>query len=107
MIWTVLGALGVIAAVIGAGIRVDRKLGLLPRPAALRESRAPRLPPHAPGESPETALAAAPRDVRCRACRRRTRLDGEDRATFDGRELVIQRYRCLRCATVTTRYLAT
>jgi hypothetical protein len=106
MIWTILGTLGVIAAVIVTGVIVDRKLGLLPRPRALLE--APRRPPpHAPGEAPETALDAAPRDVRCRGCGLRTWPEGESRATYDGRELVIRRYGCTRCTAITTIYAAT
>jgi hypothetical protein len=108
VIWTVLGTLGIVAAVVVAGVVADRRFGLLPRPDRLLEAGKPgwKLPPHAPGEAPETALAAAPRTVRCRACRRRARPDGDSRATYGDRELVVRTYRCPRCAAVTTIYTA-
>lgn len=106
MIWTVLGTLGVVALMVAAGIVVDRRFGVVPRPRALREAGEPRhrLPPHAPGEAPETALPTAPPRMRCRACRRATRLEGDGRATYGDRELVLRRYRCTRCDEVTTIY---
>ena len=108
MIWTVLGTLGVVAAVIAAGVLIDRRVGLLPRPDRLLAAGRPglKLPTHAPGEAPETALAAPPRTVRCRACRRRTRpdVDGDSRVTYGDRELIVRRYRCPRCAAITTIY---
>ena len=101
-----LGTLGIVAAVIAVGVLVDRKVGLLPRPRDLLEAGRPgwKLPAHAPGAAPETALAASPRAVRCHACRRTTRLEDESRATYGDRELVIRRYRCPRCAAITTIY---
>ncbi|HEX2692300.1 MAG TPA: hypothetical protein VHN14_37085 [Kofleriaceae bacterium] len=109
MIWTVLGTLGIVAAVIGAGMLADRRFGILPRPRELREASAPGplLPPHAPGEAPATALAAPPPVVRCRACRRTTVPDGDSRATYGDRALVVRRYRCPRCAAITTIYTTT
>jgi len=106
MIWTVVGTVGVVGLVIAAGILVDRRFGVLPRARELRDAGKPglKLPPHAPGEAAETALAAPPRIVRCHACRRPTQLQGEDRATYGARELVIQRYRCPRCDAITTVY---
>ncbi len=105
MIWTVLGSLGVVAVVIAAGMLVDRRFGILPRPRELRDGT-PRVKPalHAPGEAAETALDAPPSEVRCRACGRRALLDGESRATLGGRELMVRRHRCPRCAVVTTIY---
>jgi hypothetical protein len=105
-LWMVLGTLGVVAAVIAAGVLVDRRFGILPRPRELREADKPglKLPPHAPGEAPETALDEPPRAVRCRECRRTMRLEGESRATYGDRELVIRRYRCARCEATTAIY---
>jgi hypothetical protein len=106
MIWTVLGTLGIVGAVIAAGMLADRKFGLLPRPRELLAAGKPGLPrsPHAPGEAPETALAAPPPTVRCRACRFQALPDGDSRATYGDRELVGRRYRCPRCAAITTIY---
>jgi hypothetical protein len=106
MLWTVLGTLAVVAVVIVAGVVVDRRFGILPRPRALREAGKPGLKPPAygPGEAPETALDDPPRDPRCGRCRGETRLDRESRATYGDRELVIRRYRCLRCNSVAAIY---
>jgi len=106
VIWTVLGTLGIVGAVIAAGVLADRRFGLLPRPHELLEAGRPgwKLPPHAPGEAPETALAAPPRTVRCRACRRRALPEAEARASLGDRELIVRRYRCARCAAITTIY---
>jgi hypothetical protein len=109
MIWVVLATLGIVGAVIAAGVIIDRRFGLLPRPRALREAGKPglKLPPHAPGEAPATALAAPPPTVRCRSCDRPAQPDDgstDSRATLDDRELVIRRYRCGRCGAITTIY---
>jgi len=109
VIWTVLGTLGIVGAVIVAGVLADRRFGLLPRPRELLEAGRPgwKLPPHAPGEAPETALAAPPRTVRCHACPRRALPDGHSRATLGDRTLVVRRYRCPQCAAITTIYTTT
>lgn len=109
MIWTVLGTLGIVAAVVAAGVLLDRRFSLLPRPRELLEAGKPgmKLPPHAPGEAPETALATAPGKVPCRACRRDALPNGEggeDRVTYGDRGLVVRRYRCPRCAAITAVY---
>jgi ribosomal protein L37E len=109
MTWVVLATLGIVAAVIAAGMIIDRRFGLLPRPGALRDAGKPGLkrPPHAPGEAPATALAAPPSTVRCRSCGRPAQPDEgspDSRATLDERELVIRHYRCRRCGAITTIY---
>jgi hypothetical protein len=109
MIWTVLGTLGIVAATIVIGVLADRRFGLLPRPRELLEAGKPglKLPPHAPGEAPETALPAPPPTVRCRACRSKALPDGDSRATYGDRTLVVRRYLCPRCAATTTIYTTT
>ena len=108
MIWVVLATLGIVGAVIAAGVLIDRRFGLLPRPRALRKAGEPgrKLPPHAPGEAAATALAAPPPAVPCRSCGRTAQPEGstDSRATLDGRDLVIRRYRCGRCGAITTIY---
>jgi hypothetical protein len=42
--------------------------------------------------------------VRCHACRRRALPDGTSRVTYGERTLVARRYRCARCAEITTIY---
>jgi hypothetical protein len=106
--WTVLGTIGVVLAAIAAGVLVDRKLGLLPRPRELRAAGEPglKLPPHEPGDAAETALAAPPRRIRCRACGAAAELAEESHARYGDRDLRVQRYCCTRCAAARTVYIA-
>jgi hypothetical protein len=106
MIWVVLGTLAIVAAAIAAGVALDRRFGLLPRPRELREAARPglKLPAHAPGEAPETALDAPPTALHCRTCGRAAHPLDDSRATLGDRELVVRRYRCERCGAITTIY---
>ena len=106
MIWVVLGTIGIVAVVIAAGVALDRRFGLLPRPRELRDAGRPGLktPAYAPGAAPETALDEPPATVRCRSCSRAARPLDDSRATLGDRELVVRRYRCERCAAITTMY---
>ncbi len=104
MIWIVLGTIAVVAGTITIGILVDRKWALLPKPPALLEAGKP--PGPAPGEVPATALPTRPKRVTCSACKSATLLDGESPIRFDNRDLVALRYRCTKCASITTVYVA-
>ena len=109
MIWVVLGTIAIVAAVIAAGVALDRRFGLLPRPRELRELREAarpglKAPAYAPGEAPETALEEPPEAVRCRSCGRAAHPLDESRAMLGDRALVVRRYRCERCGAVTTMY---
>jgi rubredoxin len=105
-IWVVLGTIGIVAVVIAAGVALDRRFGLLPRPRELRDAARPGLkaPTYAAGEAPETALEEPPSTVRCRSCGRAARPLDESRATLGDRELVVRRYRCERCGAIATMY---
>jgi hypothetical protein len=111
VIWLVLGTIGVVSATIVAGVLVDRKWGLLPRPAELLAPRA--LPGHAPGEAPATALAAGAMEIeklrrnrRCRRCK--GALDGlaDDAVAYDGKQLTVLQFRCPRCEDKTFVYIS-
>ena len=106
MIGVVLGTLAIVAVVIAAGVALDRRFGLLPRPRELRDAARPRLqlPAHAPGETPETALDKPPATVRCRSCRRAAEPLDDSRAMLGDRALLVRRYRCERCGAITTIY---
>ena len=115
MIWIVVGTIGVVSATIVAGVLVDRKWGLLPRPADLLEDGKPKraLPGHAPGEAPATAIAAGAMDIeklrrhrRCHSCKGALDVLADDSAIYDGRELTILRFRCPRCDEKTLVYIA-
>jgi hypothetical protein len=107
VIWTVLGTIAIIGATIAIGVVIDRKVGILPRRELLLADGKPRLklPPHAPGAAPETALATPPGEVACSACEAATRLEGDSPVAYDGRALTARRYRCTRCAATTTIYV--
>ena len=114
MIVIVLGTIAVVAATIAVGVLVDRKWGLLPRPERLRAASArPALPDHAVGEAPATAIgvSSAAQLERLRAGQRcpdcRTIMSGEadDHVRFGGRELLVLRFRCARCAARRALYI--
>ena len=106
MIWVALGTIGIVAVVVAAGVALDRRFGLLPRPRELREAARPGLkaPAYAAGEAPETALDEPPATVRCRSCGRAARPLDDSRAMLGDRELVVRRYRCERCGAISTMY---
>ena len=112
MIWIVLGTVAIVGATIGLGVVIDRKWGLLPRAKELEAPR-PTLSGYAAGEAPETAIAASPmalerlrRDQHCPVCK--SPMDGlaDDRATYDGRELIVVHFQCPRDATKLSLYVA-
>ncbi|HUJ61513.1 MAG TPA: hypothetical protein VLX92_23570 [Kofleriaceae bacterium] len=109
--WVVLGTIAIVAAMIGGGVLLDRRIGVLPRP---RELAAPpdRGPHHAPGEAPETALAG-PLDrrrhgQRCPACRARMSCDpaSDQVVRYGDRELVVIALVCPKCAAHRGLYVA-
>ncbi len=99
----ILGTIAVVAATIAVGVLVDRKWALFPKPKQLLEAGKP--PGPAPGEVPATALAERPARVKCSACKGATLLDGESPIRFGDRDLIALRYRCTKCASVTTVYV--
>ncbi len=117
MIWTILGTIAIVLAVIGIGVAVDRRWHILPRKDQLEAASRPRLAAavraaiHAAGEAPATALevrAAEMPSLRarpCTACRAPTEPQPDDRVTFDGRELVVLHSRCTRCGHARSTYL--
>ena len=107
MIVIVLGTIAIVAATIAAGVLVDRKWGLLPRPEQLRAASArPALPGHAAGEAPATAIRASSTaqlerlraGQRCPDCRTIMSGEADDRVRFGGRELRVLRFRCGTCS---------
>ena len=114
MIWIVLGTIGIVAATVVAGVLVDRKWGILPRPKDLLEAGKPQraLPGHAPGESPATAISASPmqieklrRSQRCRTCKGPLDVLADDTVTYDERELLVLQFHCPRCKAKTFVYV--
>jgi hypothetical protein len=112
VIGTILGTVAIIAVAIAIGVVVDRKIDLLPRPEKLAEPR-PKLPGHAAGEAPATAIRAggAQRATlratqRCKACRTVLVADGDDdHVRYDDRELVVILFRCPNCGVKRALYV--
>jgi len=113
MVGTILGTLGIIAAAITIGVVVDRKIGLLPRPEKLVETR-PRIAGHSAGEAPATAIRAGAAQVvtlratqRCKACRTLLVADGDDdHVRYDDRDLLVLPFRCPACDAKRALYIA-
>jgi hypothetical protein len=105
----VLGTIAIVTAVIVVGVIVDRKIGILPRPEALREK--PRTT-YAAGEAPSTAIRATAERLanlraarRCTVCREPATCDSEDRVRYDNRELIVLRFRCGKCGEARAVYI--
>jgi hypothetical protein len=104
MIWLVVGTIGIVAITIVAGVLLDRKIGILPRPEKLRALDKPRGPTYAPGEVPATAIRTTPAALaklrasqRCTECRAPAIAETEERVRYNGRDLIVVRFRCTRC----------
>ena len=109
-IGVVLGVIAVVAATVGLGVYLDRKLGILPRGEKLAEPRPP-LPPDAAGDAPATAIRARAgqidrlRTQRCRACRTPLAAEPDDHVRYDGKELLVLRFRCPSCGAHRSIYI--
>jgi hypothetical protein len=115
LIWVVLGTIAIVAATVTVGVLADRRWGLLPHPQKLlAESKPqPRLPSYAPGEAPSTAIPASPMELeklrrrqKCPTCRAEMDALADDEATYDGRRLIVLQFRCPRCASKISVYVA-
>jgi hypothetical protein len=109
---TIIGTLLIVLATIGVGLLVDRKWGVIPRREKLLEAaRRPKLPGHAPGEAPATALEVSAGELeklrrkKCDACRGETDALADDHVTYDGRDLLVLHSRCKRCGRSRSTYV--
>lgn len=97
----IVGTLAIVAAMVTAGVIVDRKVGILPRPEELKEQK-PRGPRYAAGEAPSSAIRARGAQLdklrssrRCRQCRQTLVAAGDDeRVRYGDRELLVIHLRC-------------
>jgi hypothetical protein len=113
MIWLVVGTIGIVAITIVAGVLLDRKIGILPRPEKLRALDKPRGPTYAPGEVPATAISTTAARLanlrasqRCTSCRGPAVADSEERVRYGDHELIVLRFRCTRCGESRPLYIA-
>jgi hypothetical protein len=117
VIFEVLGTLAVVGVLVVLGVIADRKLGLVPRPAQLKEAgeRKPAAPAFAAGEAPATALSPnAAALARLRAVPPRCAADGvamaaepDDSVRYNERELLVLRFRCATCGVGRSIYCQT
>lgn len=104
---TILGTIAVVIASVIAGLLVDRRWPLLPRPDRLLAAGAPRLlaAPTAPGGAPATALDLSPGEIErlrhtTRHCRRTMDSLADDAVDFEGTAVRVLRFRCDRCGAL-------
>lgn len=111
----ILGTLAVVAVVVAIGLWLDRRFGILPRPEQLQEADKPasaRAVAFGPGEAPVAAIAVTDKQLaqlRVRRCADdRTELAPlvDDRVRYEGRELVVLRWRCPKCERATSLFVA-
>ena len=99
---TVLGTLGVVAAVIVIGVLLDRRFSLVPRPEEVRELGKP--PPDPPGTVASAPLRLTPRKLArallgqyCVACKTRLDAGPGEPVRLAGKELQLYRMTCSKC----------
>ncbi len=108
---TIIGTIIIVAVTIAIGIFADRKLGM--RPEALAAGPPRPSFAHAAGEAPATAIRAGAAQLerlrasqRCRSCRELLTIGVEDRVRYDDRDLIVIQFRCPRCESKRTLYVA-
>ncbi|HVK75582.1 MAG TPA: hypothetical protein VM734_19765 [Kofleriaceae bacterium] len=113
MVWIVLGTIGIVLAMVGLGVLIDRKWALLPRADELRRIEPPRPPappPPPPGETPATAVRADARARRRllaqqRCCGVAMAEVGDEPLIFDRRRIAVVRLRCATCRATRSLYI--
>lgn len=109
----IVGTILIVLASIGIGLLIDRKWDVIPRKEKLLEAGRPglKLPAHAPGAAPATALELGAGEIeklrrkRCDECRGETQALADDHVTYDGRDLLVVHAECLRCGRSRSTYV--
>ena len=113
IIGTVIGTIAVVLITVLVGVLLDRKLGIIPRPAELKQADRKQLPAatHGAGEAPATALRvrasqlARLRTQRCTACRAAMTNEADDTVRYNERELLVLHFACPRCGAKRRLYV--
>jgi len=111
----VFGTIAIVAAAIGIGIVIDRKVGLLAAPSDF-ETDAQRarkqLVSHGAGEAPATALRLRGAQIanlrtaqRCPSCRAAMTAGADDTVRYDERDLLVLHFACGACGTTRSLYI--
>jgi hypothetical protein len=102
----ILGTIGIVLAVVGIGVLVDRRWSILPRPGELA-----KLDPAAPLPDPPGTVAAAPLRLtpkklaraldaqHCGTCHSRLAAGPGEQIRYGERELQVFRLTCAACGT--------
>ncbi len=109
---TIIGTAVIVALTVAIGVIADRKLGLVPR-AELVAAPRPRLPGHAAGEAPATAIRARPAQLarlrttqRCKECRAALETVAPDDAVrFGDHALAVLHLGCPACGRQRALYV--
>lgn len=111
----VLGTIAIVAAAVGIGLVLEKKIGFIVGPKDLEteaQRKRKQLVSHAAGEAPATALRV--RDVqiaklrttqRCASCRGAMAGADDDTVHYDGRELLVMHFTCAACGTTRALYI--
>jgi hypothetical protein len=110
MIGVIIGTLAVVLVTVSIGLLIDSKLPILPRPD---DKPAPkRLPAHAPGEAPATALRLVDAQLaklraaqRCPECRAAMREEPEELVRYDETDLRVLHFGCTICSGKRSLYV--
>ena len=108
----ILGTIGIVAAVIGLGVLIDRKWSILPRPGELAQADAKAPPPDPPGTAPGAALRLTEKKLeralesqRCAACKARVTAGPGETIRFGDKELRVFRLTCGKCGAGRALYV--
>ena len=112
MILTIVATIAIVAVAIALGVVLDRKLGILPKPAQLAEPRRLPAPTHAAGDAPAAAIRAHAGQLerlratqRCRACRAPLPPAADEVIRYDDRRLIVLHFACPACAATRALYV--
>jgi len=110
MIGAIIGTIAIVLIMIAVGLLVDRKVGLLPKPADFVEDKKPP-PTHGAAEAPATAIRARDSQLaklrvqRCTACRAAMRNEADDTVRYNERELLVLHFTCTACGNKRVLYI--
>jgi hypothetical protein len=108
----ILGTIGIVAAMIGLGVLIDRKWSILPRPGELAKIDPKAPPPDPPGTAPGAALRLTEKKLeraresqRCAACKARLTAGPGETIRFGDRQLQVFRMTCENCGATRALYV--
>jgi hypothetical protein len=113
MIATIVGTIAIVLITVAVGLLIDRKHSILPKPTEIVADHKPepKLPSHAAGEAPATAIRARAdqlaklRIQRCTTCRAAMTNTDDDTVRYNERELLVLHFACTQCPSKRSLYV--